>query len=584
MAPAAKRRDWLPVIGFWALLSALLLAQAALKPGGMLISSDHAMRMVMVDQLLEGQAWQDQTSLRDNAPHGASMHWSRVIDAPIAALVLLARPIAGSAAPEVAAALWPILLLLPLLALCVSITRHLAPEAGVMTALALPLVSIVLVVEFLPGRVDHHNAQMLLSLVAAWALLLHRERTGGAAIAALASSTSLAIGMEAIPFVAATIAAYGLLWLTDPERYRVPLAAFGTILGLSTALHFIAATAPASYADAACDMLSVAYVVPSLCGAAGLAAIALLLSNLRIWSRALALICGGGVTALLFGTMFPQCLAGPYAMEQLLEIPGYFELILEARPLFAAFAENPINAIVYAAAVLVALPLTIWVAVTARGTRRTDWLILLGFLLSACAVMVLQLRGVRFAALYSLPAGAWLIARARAYYLDHRGAAGAGLMIGSWVLMSSAAHFGILAVTAMLMPRAAYANVVFERLAEREACILGDAYDRLAALPDGRVMAPFNLGPNILFYSPHEIVSAGFHRNIEGTKDVVAFFSGDEATARRVAVKRAVDYVAVCPGGESYDGPVGPAGGEHWSWLQPLSVPGEALQVYRVRL
>src|SRR5690606_20870421 len=130
--------------------------------------------------------WQDLIQHRDNAPFGAAMHWSRLVDAPIALLLAAARPIFGPAASNVVAMVWPLLLMLPLLVLCVMLIRRLVPAAGTMTAAALPIVSFVVLIEFLPGRVDHHNVQILLTLVMAVALVAHRDRAIGGLIVGLA--------------------------------------------------------------------------------------------------------------------------------------------------------------------------------------------------------------------------------------------------------------------------------------------------------------------------------------------------------------------------------------------------------------
>ena len=73
--------------------------------------NDDAMRMVVVRDFLGGQNWFDHMQYRLNTPYGAELHWSRLVDLPIAALVILARPLVGSGAETVAGYLWPLILL-----------------------------------------------------------------------------------------------------------------------------------------------------------------------------------------------------------------------------------------------------------------------------------------------------------------------------------------------------------------------------------------------------------------------------------------------------------------------------------------
>src|SRR5471030_1731840 len=66
-----------------------LALPAILHPASLALSTDDAMRLTEVRDLLAGQSWFDLTQWRMNAPFGLPMHWSRLIDAPIASLILL---------------------------------------------------------------------------------------------------------------------------------------------------------------------------------------------------------------------------------------------------------------------------------------------------------------------------------------------------------------------------------------------------------------------------------------------------------------------------------------------------------------
>src|SRR5260370_41534286 len=81
----------------WAVV-ACTLAVPVIKDGVFdAMSTDDAMRLVEVRDLIAGQAWFDLAQHRLDPP-GVSMHWSRAIDAPLAALILLLRPLAGAPA------------------------------------------------------------------------------------------------------------------------------------------------------------------------------------------------------------------------------------------------------------------------------------------------------------------------------------------------------------------------------------------------------------------------------------------------------------------------------------------------------
>ncbi|MFX7747817.1 hypothetical protein ABTK03_20785, partial [Acinetobacter baumannii] len=58
--------------------------------------TDDNMRLMQVRALLHGQGWYDLRQYRLNPPQGFDIHWTRIVDLPIAALILLLKPIAGS--------------------------------------------------------------------------------------------------------------------------------------------------------------------------------------------------------------------------------------------------------------------------------------------------------------------------------------------------------------------------------------------------------------------------------------------------------------------------------------------------------
>src|SRR5438046_9355500 len=96
-----------------------------------LSDTDDNMRMMQVRALLHGQGWFDLRNYRLNPPFGANIHWSRLVDLPIAGLILALRPLIGGAnAEQVAAALAPMLPMgLAILAIALIARRLIAPKA-----------------------------------------------------------------------------------------------------------------------------------------------------------------------------------------------------------------------------------------------------------------------------------------------------------------------------------------------------------------------------------------------------------------------------------------------------------------------
>src|SRR6202163_3762006 len=107
----------------WAAV-ALALAAPSIKSGVFdAMSTDDAMRLVEVRDLIAGPGWFDLMQHRLDPP-GVSMHWSRVIDAPLVALIVMLRPLTGAAGAEaVTLILWPALLFGAALLLVAAIAR-----------------------------------------------------------------------------------------------------------------------------------------------------------------------------------------------------------------------------------------------------------------------------------------------------------------------------------------------------------------------------------------------------------------------------------------------------------------------------
>jgi hypothetical protein len=94
---------------FWPLAAWALFAGAALwlTRGELQLDTDSAMRLAEVRDLVAGQGWFDTMQHRLNTPYGLAMHWSRLVDTPLALLLLISERLALTA--------WPLLLFAALL-------------------------------------------------------------------------------------------------------------------------------------------------------------------------------------------------------------------------------------------------------------------------------------------------------------------------------------------------------------------------------------------------------------------------------------------------------------------------------------
>ena len=87
---AAEPPLWIVVAIFWAAFAVAVVSAGVVNPH--LFESqdpDSFLRLVQVRDLIAGQGWFDLVQHRMDPPGGALLHWSRLIDAPIAALILI---------------------------------------------------------------------------------------------------------------------------------------------------------------------------------------------------------------------------------------------------------------------------------------------------------------------------------------------------------------------------------------------------------------------------------------------------------------------------------------------------------------
>ena len=219
-------------------------------------------------------------------------------------------------------------------ALALIVARELERQAGTWAAafaLVLVAMSAMALVQFRPGRIDHHNAQIVCAV--AGLLLLTRsldDRRAGWA-AGLLLGLGLAIGYEAIALVAPALglAAFAALWRPALAAGVVRAAAAATAALIAA---FVLTVAPSRWLDVHCDALSLNLPVLAACGSAGLWA-ALAVGT----SPALRFAIAGASAAIgigLFAALEPACLAGPFGQVGPALGPVWLDSVMETKSAF----------------------------------------------------------------------------------------------------------------------------------------------------------------------------------------------------------------------------------------------------------
>ncbi len=177
--------------------------------------TDDNMRIMQVRALLQGQDWYDLRQHRLNPPFGANIHWSHLVDFPIAGLILLTKPFFGGIiAEKIAVTLAPLIPLgVALTGLGVATRRLVAPGAYLVAA-GILLSFVTAMTMFMPLRIDHHGWQLAMLTLILAGLADERALRGGMVIG-IATAISLAIGLETMPWLViagASVSDSALYW------------------------------------------------------------------------------------------------------------------------------------------------------------------------------------------------------------------------------------------------------------------------------------------------------------------------------------------------------------------------------------
>src|SRR6266571_4457882 len=240
--PLASTDDRLPVAAILLVWLAAALAMAMLywpRLDESFASPDNLMRLVQVRALLDGAPWFDPHEPRLAPQIGYDTHWSRLIDAGIAGLIVLFRQlVAPDLAERLARCIWPLLLSGPAVFAVTAIAVRLGGPGAGRAALMAALPTLALLPTFRPGEIDHHNAQVTLSLIT-FAFAVWGDRAYFAAAAGIAAGALLGVGLEAAYVPMFVAAGFGLLFVHDPA-WASPARHFGGALALSTlAFYFV---------------------------------------------------------------------------------------------------------------------------------------------------------------------------------------------------------------------------------------------------------------------------------------------------------------------------------------------------------
>lgn len=550
--------------------------------------TDDNMRLMQVRALLAGQGWYDLRQYRlDPAMGGFDIHWSRLVDLPIAGLILVLKPFLGvDAAEKWACGLAPLLpLTITMAGLCLTVRRLVAPQAWLLALIILMGCGSTMMM-YAPLRIDHHGWQLACLALTVAGLADTRGARGGATVG-LSSALSLTIGLEMLPYCAMAGAIIALRWVWDAGDAR-RMQVYGLTLAGGTALGFALFASNANQA-LRCDALTPVWLSVMVAAGTLLFALAMVRPEKRWLRLALAAAAGAAIVAG-FVLLFPQCLGRPEQVSDELA-RTWLNNVREARPIYRhPFKTGFPMAVLPVIGVIGALVAT-WRA--RRSEAAVAWAAIALFTTFAAAMLLWQVRAGPAAQMLSVP-----------------GATALTWLIVPWFLRRSSIlvrMFG--ALVAFLLATGLFAGLLLpwlpsgnakggksgpDRVAQANAaCGRMTSLRPLNAIPKAILFSHVDMGPRLIAITHHDGVAGPYHRNGNAILDVHHAFTGPASGFRPIAARHKAQYLLICPNmaettvyrARNANGFYGQLHrGQVPNWLEPVALPAKSpFRLWRIR-
>ena len=570
-------------------LVALTAIRAAPQISQLLLDADgdDQMRLMEVRDLLSGQSWWDTHQYRILPPEGIAMHWSRYIDAGIAAIILAASSFVARPAAELAAViLWPSFLACLMVLVLTHGTARLLGTASAIGALAIFLGWGKLGGEFAPPRIDHHNVQILCGTALFYLALVPGRAWVLGALGGVVTAFSLAIGLELLPY-------YAMIWGLMALRHAFGqantgpwLLGFGAAITLSAPLFLAGQTPVSAWGTPWCDVLATPVMALGLVGV--VATLAPVLAARVLTGPLTRIAVMLVVVALGIWLAFPllgHCLAGPYSAVSP-EVRSIIENnIVEALSAPTLLAKHPalLGRVLLPPIVVAGLA-----AVTLWHLRGRITPLQATALMQACVVVCV---GLGFAVLQIRAAN--LMTPAIPFL--------AGFLVYAFTLIPRDNWVRLPAVVVLVLAIPTVVEKAVNRLAPvsiiaadpkappRPAlgslnCRTETAIAEIARIPPALLLSTVSLGPAIITFTPHSTVSASYHRSVDAMWNGFGALQSEDAL-RSALARSGADYVVLCAGSRfERENPWTAAllAGELPDWLTDVTVDRSELRLLKV--
>lgn len=499
------------------------------------------MRLVQVRDFLAGQSWFDTTQYRLGLDEGTPMHWSRLIDLPIAAMIWTFSLVLTQDWAEMATmTLWPLILIAPTLWAMQRASVHFGGTQAGPFGFIFAIIAIFTTRKFEIGALDHHNVQMMLMAFILMSMMKGGNRGSDGLIIGISSALSIAIGLEMLPFIVTISFMIGVNWVMSGTEAKSKSVLFAGSFSLTMVVVILLIKPDFGSTVFRCDAFGMELLTIGLSGATGLLGIAILFSPRTRFVRAVCVLLLGGALVLIASIFAPQCLANPYDPLYPEVVREWLGRISESRSLFRIISLGNLANFGFVIIPLIAALFSTYII--REPLYRIRAITLLLILVGAYAMMFYQIRGLFFLLqLCAIPLAA-MVGRAYANYKKTRTPFAGVLFI--MLLFVSIPNTWIAGAVRFGKPEPQPENI--SRSGDFKDCKKPDEYRVLLNLPEGTVATSTDLGVMVLLNTPHRAIAANFHRNQDGILANIDLMKTDLADAENLLEQWNVSYVVLC--------------------------------------
>ncbi|WP_018075675.1 hypothetical protein [Novosphingobium nitrogenifigens] len=582
---AAAGWPWRVLIMWLVLAAVLLLVNAqgiVLERFG---DPDDALRLVEVRDLLGGQSWFDVHQYRIAPPEGVAMHWSRLVDIPLATGILVLRPLLGDHLAElVTVVMVPLLTLLCTLMLIGRLAARFFDAETVGIACLVTGIAGPLLFQMTPLRIDHHGWQIVLALAALNGLSLRDPVRGGLVVGG-ALAALLAISIEGLPLTVVFLGVLALRGLLSPKTGFTGLFAAAATLALAGIGIFLGTRGTADLATH-CDQISPVHLALFAWIALGTGVLAFVAPRRLSVALPLLGVIGAGTLALFLGAA-PQCKGGAFVALDPMVRKYWYEGVSEGMPFWRLPMANAAETLLMPLIGLIATAL-LWRDARSQEERlwwRDHALVLAGAWLIGLMVSRAGATACGFAAVPTAAVALRWIVALRDVPPARRIAGYLGIML---MLLPPLPVVAWNRVSGLLAAPSATPQPM-----TMSGCRYAQAAQALDKLPPTDLFAPLDIGPDLILRTHDTVVATGHHRGSAGMRDVIAAFIGTPEEAHAIIRRRHTPLIVVCP---DITEPAtyihyAPDGfmarllkGQAPSWLEPVDLaPGSHMKFWRVK-